>query len=158
MIEFCATLLQIARVQADDRYSIHFWLEELGGERFSIEELASLEVEAFLDKKLLRPVLTNLISNAIKYSPYGGQIQFLCTHSAEEIVFRVQDQGIGIPLDDQSKLFKSFYRASNVERIPGSGLGLSIVKEYVELHGGLIELESYVGQGTAITVTIPLLK
>ncbi len=70
--------------------------------------------------------------------------------------FQVQDQGVGIPLKDQSHLFQTFYRASNVGRIQGTGLGLAIVKRCVDLHGGEIQIESQQNVGTTVTVTLPL--
>lgn len=109
-----------------------------------------------LDEKLLRHILTNLLSNAVKYSPQGGTVHFdlLCRNT--EVIFLVKDQGIGIPLEDQKQLFESFYRAKNVGTIPGTGLGLTIVKQSVDLHGGKIEVTSDVGLGTTFTVTLPL--
>lgn len=110
----------------------------------------------YLDATLLRQILTNLLSNAIKYSPDGGQVQVKLTCEENQLMFQVQDEGIGIPKEDQLKLFKSFSRASNVGTIAGTGLGLSIVKKCVDLHGGQITVESEVGVGTAFTVTLPI--
>ena len=73
-----------------------------------------------------------------------------------EIIFKIKDSGIGIPVEDQSQLFESFRRASNVGEIPGTGLGLAIVKQSVELHGGTIAVDSEVGIGTTFTVILPL--
>jgi signal transduction histidine kinase len=72
-----------------------------------------------------------------------------------QAIFRVQDQGIGIPEDDQKRLFETFHRASNVRQIPGTGLGLAIAKQSVELHGGMISFESQAGVGTTFTVVLP---
>ncbi len=109
-----------------------------------------------LDEKLLAHIITNLLSNAIKYSPEGGIIQFdlLCTDS--EAIFSIQDSGIGIPKEDLEQLFESFNRASNVGMIPGTGIGLTIVKKCVELHAGKITVESELGVGTTFTVTLPM--
>ncbi|NJO94271.1 MAG: HAMP domain-containing histidine kinase, partial [Hydrococcus sp. RM1_1_31] len=71
------------------------------------------------------------------------------------LVFRIRDYGIGIPESEQEKLFDSFHRASNVGNISGTGLGLAIVKKSVDLHGGTIEINSQIGEGTTFTVTIP---
>lgn len=111
---------------------------------------------ACIDEKLLRHILSNLLSNAIKYSPAGGTVYFDVICQQEEVVFCVQDQGIGIPLADQAQLFDSFHRASNVGTISGTGLGLAIVKKSVDLHGGKIAVQSEVSVGTTFTVTIPL--
>ncbi|NEO22551.1 hybrid sensor histidine kinase/response regulator [Moorena sp. SIO4A5] len=107
------------------------------------------------DPKILRQILTNIISNAIKYSPDGGTILVQLNGDEEKVILQIIDQGIGIPKEDQPKLFESFSRASNVGIIPGTGLGLSIVKSCVDSHGGKIHLESEVGVGTTFTITLP---
>jgi signal transduction histidine kinase len=98
----------------------------------------------------------NLLSNAVKYSPQGGMIGFELVVSSVQAIFRIQDEGIGIPPEDQERLFESFYRASNAGTIQGTGLGLAIVKKCVDLHQGQITVESQVGVGTTFTVTLPL--
>lgn len=108
-----------------------------------------------MDEKLLRHIFSNLLSNAIKYSPQGGTICFDLICQQEEVIFRVQDEGIGIPAADQVNLFDSFHRASNVGTISGTGLGLAIVKKSVDSHGGKIAVNSEVGVGTTFIVTIP---
>jgi signal transduction histidine kinase len=109
-----------------------------------------------LDEKLLRHILTNLLSNAIKYSPQGAEVVFSLLLGDKTAVFRIQDQGIGIPEADQAQLFTAFFRGSNVKRIQGTGLGLSIVKQCVEVQGGQIALESQPGHGSIFTVTLPI--
>lgn len=111
---------------------------------------------AEMDAALLRYIFTNLLSNAIKYSPQGGNIRFDLTRLDDAATFRIQDQGIGIPLKDQPYLFETFYRCSNVGKITGTGLGLAIVKKCVDLHQGQIQVNSEVGVGTTFTVTLPL--
>jgi PAS domain S-box-containing protein len=111
---------------------------------------------AYLDKILLRRLLTNLLSNAVKFSPEGGAISVDLVCEPGGATLRVQDEGIGIPADEQERLFESFYRASNAELIPGVGLGLAIAKKCVELHQGQITIESEPGNGTTFTVTLPL--
>ncbi len=113
-------------------------------------------VRPWLDEKLLRHILNNLLSNSIKYSPNGGEIHLEYFEKDEAVVFQIRDRGIGIPPEDQQRLFESFHRASNVENISGTGLGLAIVKKCVDLHGGQIVMESEVGVGTTFTVTLPL--
>ncbi len=110
----------------------------------------------YMDDKLLRHILSNLLSNAIKYSPQGGTVHFDLVCEQDKAVFQIKDQGIGIPVADQDKLFNSFHRASNVGTISGTGLGLAIVKKSVDLHGGKITVQSEVGASTTFTVTIPL--
>ena len=109
-----------------------------------------------MDEKLLRQILSNLLSNAIKYSPKGSTVGFEASCQNGEVIFQIRDQGIGIPLEDQQRLFESFHRANNVGTIPGTGLGLAIVKKSVDLHGGQITVDSKVGVGTTFTVRLPL--
>ena len=106
------------------------------------------------DEKLCRHIFSNLLSNALKYSPLGGTVQFRVYNALERTVFEVQDQGIGIPTDELHHLFDSFHRASNVGAIAGTGLGLSIVKKSVELHGGSITVRSTIGEGSCFTVML----
>lgn len=111
---------------------------------------------AYMDEKLLLHILTNLLSNGIKYSPPGTTVLFSCSCEKEEVIFEIKDQGIGIPPEDQKQLFESFHRAKNVGDIPGTGLGLAIVQKSVELHGGRITVNSEEGVGTTCRVTLPL--
>jgi PAS domain S-box-containing protein len=114
--------------------------------------------DACMDEQLLHYIFTNLLVNAVKYSPEGGNIQFnlTCDPDRGVALFTIQDQGIGIPETDQNRLFESFYRASNVHSIPGTGLGLVIVKRCVEAHKGEISVNSQTGAGTTFTITLPL--
>ena len=105
---------------------------------------------------MLRQILSNLLSNAIKYSPQGGIVHFDLIGKQDLAIFRIQDEGIGIPVGDQTKLFDAFHRASNVGNISGTGLGLAIVKKSVGLHNGSIFVESEVEVGTIFVVTLPL--
>lgn len=111
-----------------------------------------------MDEKLLRYILTNILSNAIKYSSAGSTIQFdLRADSTENIAtFQIQDQGIGIPESEQERLFESFFRASNVNSIQGTGLGLAIVKRCVDAHQGQIEVFSQISVGTTVSIVLPL--
>lgn len=110
---------------------------------------------AAMDAKLLRHILGNLLSNAIKYSPDGTPVTFSLVCEPDQIAFRIQDCGIGIPQADQKWLFEAFHRASNAKRFSGTGLGLAIVKQSVDLHGGRITFESQEGVGTTFTVVFP---
>ena len=107
------------------------------------------------DEKLLRHILGNLLSNALKYSPEGGEVALTVTVSPAATLFAVRDQGIGIPPDDLPHLFDSFHRGANVGDIQGTGLGLPIVKASVELHGGRVTVESGAGRGSCFRVTLP---
>ncbi len=108
-----------------------------------------------VDPKLLRRALVNLITNAVKYSPGRDRILVDLNCGENEITLRVQDAGIGIPEADQPHLFEVFHRASNVGDISGTGLGLPIVKQAVEAHGGHISFQSRVNVGTTFTITLP---
>jgi len=112
--------------------------------------------KACLDKNLLRQILTNLLSNAIKYSPEGSTVIFDLVCQDEQAIFYIKDQGIGISPEDQQRLFESFHRGGNVGKISGTGLGLTIAKKAVDLHGGKIAVKSEVGVGTTFSVAIPL--
>ncbi|WP_421655028.1 ATP-binding protein [Leptothermofonsia sp. ETS-13] len=107
------------------------------------------------DQALLRQVLVNLLVNAIKYSPDGGSIEVHLIGTESHLIFEVKDEGIGIPTEDQERLFQFLSRGSNVGNIPGSGLGLAIVKTCVDLHGGEVAVDSQLGKGTKITVRLP---
>lgn len=108
------------------------------------------------DESLLRHVLTNLLSNAVKYSPAGTPVSFRVRRENGDAVFEVKDRGVGIPAADRERLFLAFHRARNVEHIPGTGLGLVIVKRCCDLHGGLVSLDSTEGTGTTFTLRLPL--
>jgi PAS domain S-box-containing protein len=107
------------------------------------------------DIKIVKNIMINLISNAIKYSPEDAEIMCHLNRNDQEISFSVTDKGIGIPEDEQKHLFDRFFRASNVTNIEGTGLGLNIVKGYVEILGGNISFESTRYVGSKFTITIP---
>ena len=110
-----------------------------------------------MDEKMLRHIINNLLSNAIKYSPNSDKVIFDLICQPQQAILRFQDFGIGIPIAEQNQLFESFYRAENVGSIPGTGLGLPIVKRSVDLHGGTITFDSKINVGTTFTVTLPYL-
>ena len=117
-------------------------------------EFSGVPATGLFDDKLLRHAVGNLLSNAIKYSPHGGAISFRVFAANGKTVFEVSDQGIGIPADEIPRLFESFHRASNVGDIQGTGLGLAVVKNAVDLHGGTISVHSVAGEGTRFIVEI----
>lgn len=110
--------------------------------------------EARVDERLVQHIFTNLLTNAVKYSEPGRNVEFTITRDRCNAIFRVRDVGIGIPEADQQWLFSAFHRGQNVGNRPGSGLGLSIVKRCVELHGATISVESKLGEGTMVTVQL----
>jgi PAS domain S-box-containing protein len=107
----------------------------------------------------MRQMLDNLIGNAIKYTPNGGEITIDVKAQNDQVILRISDTGPGIPPADQPHIFEKFYRASNVPKgVGGSGLGLSIVRSIVDNHQGRIWVESLLGQGSSFTVVLPLYK
>jgi PAS domain S-box-containing protein len=110
----------------------------------------------WIDQRLVRLIVSNLLSNAIKYSPEGGKVELSLDYYADCVSLRISDEGIGIPLMEQQRLFEAFYRGTNVGTIQGTGLGLTTVKRCIDLHQGAITLASKVNVGTIFTVTLPL--
>jgi signal transduction histidine kinase len=110
------------------------------------------------DPEQLDRLLVNLLSNAVKYTPRGGSVALTLDSADDSAVLSVADTGIGIPEEDQDALFTRFFRASNAVEaaIPGSGLGLSIVRTIVANHHGELSIRSGRDQGTTVTVRIPL--
>ena len=123
------------------------------GQRFNFKYEGEEKINA--DKKLLRNILINLISNAAKFSEEDTPITISAKSDKKKNIINVTDKGIGISIKDQEHLFTLFYRASNVTNIQGTGLGLHIVKRYLDLINGTIDLQSTLGEGTSITITFP---
>lgn len=140
MRPFCENIINNFRLIDNDRHQI---------------KMQVADGVLYADPKLLDHILSNLLSNALKYSVDGTTIQLNASQS--DVVWRltIADSGIGIPEDDIDHLFDPFFRADNAHDLPGTGLGLSIVKDYVDLHGGGIEVDSTVGQGTTVIITLP---
>ncbi|MEM6252275.1 MAG: PAS domain-containing sensor histidine kinase [Cyanobacteria bacterium P01_D01_bin.156] len=112
---------------------------------------------AQLDQTLLRSILTNILSNAIRYTPDHQPVHLSLFRHKEQVVFVVKDNGLGIPPDDYPHLFEPFHRGKNVSNIPGTGLGLSIVKQFVDFQQGEIQVKSQLGEGTTFKVILPLM-
>jgi PAS domain S-box-containing protein len=140
--QFCSDIAQQVELANSNQHSIHF----ISGDNCTT---------AYFDPKMLQHILTNLLSNAIKYSHDDSTVMFELRCEDENMIFKIKDAGIGIPVEDRQQIFEPFYRGSNIDSIPGTGLGLSIVKTLVDLHGGVITLESQVGVGTTFTVMLP---
>ncbi|GGG12697.1 hybrid sensor histidine kinase/response regulator [Pontibacter amylolyticus] len=113
------------------------------------------QLTVYLDKQLMRNVMINLLSNGSKYSGENRTIWFMTSIQGDVVTLEVRDEGIGIPDDDKTHLFTPFFRAQNVTNIQGTGLGLNIVKKYVEIMGGELRYESQLGHGTTFTITLP---
>lgn len=110
------------------------------------------------DPRILRNSLFNLLSNASKYSPEHKDIHLNCSLTKERMEISVRDEGIGIPEDDKKHMFERFFRASNATNIQGTGLGLNIVKRYIDLLDGDLSFDSEYGKGSIFTISVPLLK
>ena len=123
------------------------------GQQFSYRHQGVDEFDS--DRKLIKNIVMNLSTNAIKFSAEGKQIFILSNGFADRFELVVTDEGIGISEEDKQHLFSSFYRGKNAQNIQGTGLGLHIVKRYLELLGGSIEVQSQVEKGTTFIVTIP---
>lgn len=142
---FCSSFVEEMRLSAGERHTLKFVCQ-------------GKPVSTYVDERLLRSILSNLLLNAIKYSPHGGDIHFTLEFKADTVILQFQDWGIGIPVAEQKQLFEPFHRGSNVRSIPGTGLGLVVVKKCVDLHQGIISITSAVGSGTTCKVTLPLLR
>ncbi|MEG3846807.1 ATP-binding protein [Microcoleus sp. herbarium19] len=142
--KFCRQLVEEQQLNDSNQHPIAFKSE--GG-----------NCDAQMDEKLLRQMLGNILSNAIKYSPSGSAVSLHLKCQDREAIFQVEDRGIGIPQADLERILETFYRATNVGTISGTGLGLAIVKRAVELHGGQLAIESQEGSGTIFTITLPLI-
>jgi len=124
------------------------------GQSIDFEDDGNVDV-ILADRHLFKNILINLVSNALKYSGEGQEVKVSLSKVKDDLVVSVRDQGIGIPEADQVHMFERLFRASNVVNIQGTGLGLNIVKKYIDLHHGTITFESHEGVGTTFTITIP---
>lgn len=145
LIQFCADITD--EMQLNDRHQHPIVFES----RSQLTEIA-----ACMDVKALRQIFTNLLSNALKYSPAGSTVYFRIDRDEDFAYLEVEDQGIGIPASDQARLFEAFHRGANVGAISGNGLGLAIVKQSIQVQGGQIRIVSQENLGTIVRVILPL--
>jgi signal transduction histidine kinase len=150
LIEFCQELIDEMQLSAPNHTIQDLILTE------STIKFLKQSGQPYLDKKLLRQIFVNLISNSIQYSPEQTTVKFSLTIQQQDIVFTIEDQGTGIDISDQAQVFQPFYRGENVGETPGIGLGLAIVQKCVELHQGKISVISEPNVGTLFTVVIPI--
>ncbi|MFH1196625.1 MAG: PAS domain S-box protein [bacterium] len=141
--ELCTEILEHTKLQVKENHNLIF-------------NYNAPSYKYKVDPKLLTHILSNLLTNAVKFSPMGGDIIFNVDFADGMLKFSVADHGIGIEKSDFNKLFEPFFRANNASDIKGSGLGMSIVKRAVEIHNGEINVESSQGEGTTFTVEIKL--
>jgi PAS domain S-box-containing protein len=142
LAQLCQEIIEEYESQALNRGRIVYTCQTLG-------------VLTDFDIRLMRQVISNLISNALKYSPPEQTVQVDLFQNDAQVVLQVTDRGIGIPAADLQRLFEPFHRAANVGVISGTGLGLSITKQAVDLHSGTITVTSQVDVGTTFTVSLP---
>ncbi len=140
---FCRRLIEETRAVHGERCPLHF------------DAAPDLPL-ARADEMLLRHILGNLLSNAIKYSPDGAPVRLSLRRAGQDAVIEVSDSGIGIPEADLPHLFLTFHRGQNTSHLPGTGLGLVIVKRCVDLHGGRLVVTSREGAGTTFTLHLPV--
>lgn len=143
LIQFCRTIIDETESTKKEGQTIQL-------------KHAAVEIQVFLDPKLLNHVLINLLSNALKYSSEGQKVVLEVAQDGEGVFFNIKDKGVGIPKQEQQHLFERFFRAENVTNIQGTGLGLHIVKQYVELMEGTVNFQSKTGEGSTFTVQLPL--
>ena len=159
ILSFCNQILRQMQRTFAQKYALNSFLH-ISSTNVSTEnphlrnDLPPLIVK--MDEKLLRQILTNLITNAIKYSLGDKTIDFKIIIDQEYITFVIIDRGIGILEEDLEHLFSAFHRGKNVGVLPGTGLGLSIVKNCVDIHHGSISVKSQLDVGTEFTVILPI--
>ena len=139
----CAEMIEMAKVDAKQGHELKFdWTGALDN--------------VVLDQQLVRHMVSNMLSNAVKYSPNGGLVHLAVARDKHEVSIAVTDEGIGIPESEREIIYEAFHRFPNVGAISGTGLGLAILKRAVERHGGQVSFESAEGEGTKWLVTLPL--
>lgn len=159
LLKFCSQLLRQIQKTFGQNYNLNSFVQILSSniliENIHLQNKIP-ELMVSMDEKLLRQILSNLMTNAIKYSPENKNIDLNIIVSPENVRFIVIDHGIGIPKDDLNHLFSAFHRGKNVGILPGTGLGLSIVKNCVDIHNGSISVQSQLNVGTEFVVVLPL--
>ena len=146
--DFCLEIIEQTKLLGNGKHKVVF-------------KNINVPTKVIIDTKFFRQIISNLLSNAIKYSPNAGEVKFtisLTSDHVPKLLLEFQDQGIGIPLMDQEKIFDHFYRAHNVGMIIGTGLGMAIIKSSVDILGGTIQLNSVENKGTTVKVKLPYLK
>ncbi|PZV16188.1 MAG: hypothetical protein DCF20_08580 [Pseudanabaena sp.] len=143
--DFCLEIIEQTKFIGDGKHQVIF-------------KNINVPIKISIDPKLFKQIISNLLSNAIKYSPDSREVNFtisLTNDRISQLLLEFKDQGIGIPLIDQEKIFDHFYRAQNVGMIVGTGLGMAIIKNSVDILGGIIQLTSVENQGTTVKVKLP---
>ncbi len=144
--EFCLEIIEQTKLIGNGKHQVTF-------------KDINAPSKLMIDTKFFRQIISNLLSNAVKYSPNASEVIFTIATTSDHVpklLLEFQDRGIGIPLADQEKVFEHFYRAHNVGMIGGTGLGMAIIKNSVDILGGTIQLNSVENQGTTIKVKLPI--
>lgn len=140
--EFCLNLIEDIKLGNFSQHSINFFSQT--PRRY-----------AYLDEKLLYSILTNLLSNALKYSSKDQKVTFTISEEEKLLIFTIKDEGIGISKEEIQQIYEPFYRSIEVKHIAGTGLGLAIVKKCLAIHGGQLFIDSQLGSGTTVIAKIP---
>ena len=169
-------LLQVSRVQEgilhldvsqtdlpkliEDAVDSHRALMDNSGVSYDLEIINGPLPEITVDKVKIRRVIQNLLGNAIKYTPRGGSVKVIVKREPKQIVCSFTDTGVGVPINEQSRIFERFFRGSNVTKIQpdGTGLGLFIAKSLIQAHKGKIWFESTEGHGATFYFSLPVTK
>jgi PAS domain S-box-containing protein len=144
--DFCLEIIEQTKLLGNGKHQVVF-------------KNINAPIKILIDTKFFRQLISNLLSNAIKYSPNASQVNFTVAQTNErtpKLLLEFEDKGIGIPLGDQEKIFEHFYRAHNVGMIVGTGLGMAIIKNSVDILGGTIQLISTENKGTTVKVKLPI--
>ena len=154
--------LKVTYSETDIKAFFDEFLQEIGSIKKVKQKIhfthEGIECTVMTDKFLLKNILTNLLSNAIEYSPHDAEIQLSAELKKDTLKIRVTDQGIGIPENEQHQIFKRFYRGQNANNVEGTGLGLNIAKKYIRLLKGTIEFTSQLNKGTTFIAIIPVMN
>ncbi len=154
--------LKVTYTETDVKAFFNEFLQEIGSIKKVKQKIhytyEGNESTIMTDKFLLKNILTNLLSNAIEYSPHDAEIQLSAELKKDMLKIKVTDQGIGIPDNEQHQIFKRFYRGQNANNVEGTGLGLNIAKKYIRLLKGTIEFTSQLNKGTTFIAIIPVIN
>jgi signal transduction histidine kinase len=131
---------------------------DIAPDRRFAEEYHGLPTLCHADQRLIEHILVNLLANAVKYSPKESEVFVRVIGNADGIKIAVTDQGVGIPAEELQHIGETFFRASTSAGIPGTGVGLNLVKKFVDLHGGSVTIDSRVGHGTTFTIHLPAIR
>lgn len=131
--------------------------QEISPGHFIMVDMADLPDTMWLDERIIGQMMTNLLSNAVKYSPGRDRIEVKAARVGDAVVISVKDEGVGIPAKELPRITTKYFRASTASGIPGTGLGLNLVRQFVDLHQGSFDIQSTEGKGTVVTICLPIM-